>query len=1051
MHKIFSKIFKIILILASFIVSQQSFAYNDKGVNRIRQCNKEGKPHSGYGDKLFNPAGNTEQASEYEFFTSNPHCAAILSTYLGAKIALQTAMTTCGVDKVVSGYPNIIKDYYYFALIAKKASSSGVCMAAGATAKGIYSGAFLSALEIQYDRASKFYDKTRVCGSGWMTPNSSLEGYNSYLLIKSNYKKRIEKKIRDHSKNNNTPYCAQEGNSASAQKAQRECREIFYNGIEYEDNPADGSKPCLDPVGLSLDDNKTSEDKYPRQKYYLRGLLPGVFNCDKYKNAILGKSETKQAHLKKAYNCCRKRSEEYICLHYSECDPAEEGCEDDRKATAFCKANSKCELSGKFGLANETPDSGVFKVEQKFENILCAESYNFCPFNFSVGGGAEFCDKFQESLTKEDLPQQMQDSNQDPKTYNNIDQNAIHNMGSSEIRNSDGTLNSKAGKCKNYCQYLNHCTVVSSPKDPISSEYSPYISRACINFIGDSQNTQGYNSDFIAGNLKNFSAPIAQCVKETIENLFLNKVGHSKCVNESEQPNKYEVCDTYATIESDSNDGSILTHEKGEKAKNTSFFEKIQDNMQNIVLFTLAISITLYGATILAGMRDITNKKEIMVYILKIAFIVYFTMGDAWQSTFFDGIYKTSSQLSSMLYKMTALEDEEKQDGCQFGTIVNKDGTKNYEASQQYSPGNEYLAMWDTLDCKIARYLGFGPDTTIANIGMIILAGFFTGPVGIYFSLAIMIFGIYLIVITIKSLHVFLGSAIAIVLMVFISPIIFLFLLFEKTKDFFKKWFMALISFTLQPLFLSAYIFIVITTMDTMLLGSATFNKIGSDQSITKKINCDSYCIHLDNNGGDGGIAYEGGDSGYERCVSLKDDYAKIYKPMEDSVACIIGFDQFGKLPGLEIIGLPIPILTNLLSGDVTAKIILLLKAALMIFILNKFIGEIPGISAALTGSKLDMLSLDGNSIFKKGAAAMVSIQKRASRGIKKHGKSAGKSLQKRIKSNRESISSGGNHEGRTSSSGGGNHEGGTSSSGGGNHEGGTSSSEGGNHEGREG
>jgi len=112
MHKIFSKIFKIILILASFIVSQQSFAYNDKGVNRIRQCNKEGKPHSGYGDKLFNPAGNTEQASEYEFFTSNPHCAAILSTYLGAKIALQTAMTTCGVDKVVSGYPNIIKDYY---------------------------------------------------------------------------------------------------------------------------------------------------------------------------------------------------------------------------------------------------------------------------------------------------------------------------------------------------------------------------------------------------------------------------------------------------------------------------------------------------------------------------------------------------------------------------------------------------------------------------------------------------------------------------------------------------------------------------------------------------------------------------------------------------------------------------------------------------------------------------------------------------------------------------------------------------------------------------
>ncbi len=1004
--KIFTRIFFISILL----VSNLTFADENQGVGHLRQCSEEGEVVDGF-NGTFNPLGNNEQAKEYDFITSNPHCAAILSTYITAKAALQGALSACSVNKIVSPYPNLVKDAYYFGLCSKKAAASpdNKCKAALAFGTATYSNSFLAGIGIQYERAKNFYHRVSVCGNGWITSSSNPESKNALNITYSGYKETLFNKINDRAAQSNGKGCG----DIEKGEGSKECREWFFNGMEYEDNPGDGSQPCLDPTSTA-EDNK---EKYQKQRYYLRGLLPGAFNCQKYKLAIPHYSGDKVKHLEEAYNCCRKRSEEYMCLQYSDCDTSQESCADRTDRVVFCKANSKCSIKN-------SVDSGVFSVKLKYENMLCAESYDFCPFNFSVGGGNESCDKYSDSyeqngirknLTSVDLPEKtdFDPNTSDVSQYNNIDQDTASNCRSSEIRNPDCTLNYKAGKCRNYCQYLKHCTIIADNQGQIVGNYSPYMSRACINFIGDSKNTYDFNSGIVAGKLKNFSAPIAQCVKETIENLFFNRVGHSKCSISSEYPNQNEECENgYAKIES-SADGGFLYHQKGGKVQNNSFFEKIQKSMKQIVLLVLSVSIMFFGAKVLAGMVDISKKKEIITYVLKIAFIMYFTMGNAWQSVFFNGVYSTSSELSSILFKMITPSDEKKRDGCQFGNLILNEDTQTIEfnaITDPYPKGKEYLAMWDTLDCKIAKYLGFGPTASVANIFLLILAGFFTGPIGIYFSLVLLIFGIYLIVITLKSLHIFLGSALAIILMVFVSPLIFLMMLFDKTKDAFKKWFMALISFCLQPLFLAAYIFIVLTTMDKLLIGSATFDDFGKNKNV-KTINCQATCQHLSVENGRK-LTKQDGDL-YKQCLQYGDDYAIIKNPMEDSVACLVGFDQFGKVPGLEIIGLTIPIIVNLLSGDVGTKILHLLKAMLMIYLLNKFINEIPGISAALTGSKLDMMSMDGNSIFKKGGGAFASMQKRAVRALKGGaGKAGGAIANKARKKSRAGISvnEGGKH-----------------------------------------
>jgi type IV secretory pathway VirB6-like protein len=743
--------------------------------------------------------------------------------------------------------------------------------------------------------------------------------------------------------------------------SQKLYREWYYDGVEVVDNPDDGPT-CRDPIAVDCSDTSETvpaagRDSYPPQKYYLKGLESGNFNCRRYlvtrdPNAPdEPMSPERVQDFRDAFECCNKRNRDYICI--------DAGDDDDEKV--FCEGNGNCTINS-ITYSTDFEDGG---------RLICAESYSLCPYNFSIGGGSQFCDYYQDGTWNEGS------GKWDMITLEEVESGSCT---SSAIREQGCGYNAKAGKCRNYCQILTHCTTTSRVTPYASSITSPYFSEACLNFVGDSQNKAGFGGDVLIGNQKHFSTPIAQCVKETLENVFYNRAGHSKCSNFDEIPSSDGTCLTGSYI----TDGTFV-FKKGNQVQEQSFFENMQNILQKIVKLVITLSIMLYGMNILTGKSDIRNKKDILVYIFKIAVVLYFATGDAWQSIFFDGVYGASSELSRMVFKIQSSEDENKRDGCQFGDVYDEKGAV-ISTNTYYPPGKQYLALWDTLDCKMMRYLGFGPQASAANIVMLILAAFLTGPYGIYFAFSVMIFGVLLLSAVIRALHIFLSSAISIIIMVFVSPIIIPLILFEKTKSIFDQWLKELISFAIQPMILFAYLAIFIMTIDKTLVGDATFE----GASPAKTMNCEERCININT------LATVSYDGTTPPACDEKDE--KIIDPYNSSVACLISIDNFGTFPGLEIFGIALPIIPELLEGDVKAKILTILRGVLVMFLIYSFMDEIPGITQALTGgTNLPGSSSNGLAMFKGLLNRSREVQKRLARGSLRATKNLASSARKGV------------------------------------------------------
>lgn len=975
-----------LLILVFSSISSSSYAALDYGTGRVRTCSN-GIPSSVEGLD-WDP---TTGGKDTEFVLSNPLCLAIIvSSYVAVKVSLATMNYTCQSGSYIPRVlPSILHDAYDIGKASKRAARSSsvnpACLSAIVSATTSLR-LFLSEISITYGIATDVFNNSRVCGANWKASSSQ-----TYDFSVPSYKQTVENTVREWFRNNNT---------ANLTFENKTYREWFYGGVEVQDNP-DSGEACFDPTGPRTE--AFGGTFYPRQKYYLRGLEAGNFNCKKYE-VLPGTSYSDPDAMKKAHECCLSRSQNYICIEYSNAlhfraandvsEASGNAANLDSTSRKFCRGGEKCIIEGITFAAN-------FLDNDRF---VCAETYSLCPYNFTIGGGTEYCDYYRDGIW---------DGNR-WKIITAADIEAKNCLTKSEIRNADCTYNNKAGKCKNYCQYLTHCTQTSTSYSYRSSLNSPYFSEACLNFEGDSQNKASFGGGIAIGAPRHFSTPIAQCVKETLENLFQNRAGHSRCANVNEYPSADSSCPSGQYVV----DGNFI-YKKGNKVKDNSFFEVVQNNLQFVVRLVLTLSIMFYGMNLLLSKNDIRNKKDILVYFLKIGLVMYFATGDAWQGMFFNGVYNASSELSRMVFKIKVGEEESKRDGCQFGHLYLQDGRETY-SERLYSPGKEYLAMWDTLDCKIMRYLGFGPSVSVANVASLLLASFLTGPIGLYFAFSVLIFAMLLIAVTIRALHIFLSSCVSIIIMIFVSPIIIPLMLFEKTKPIFENWLKELISFAIQPMILFAYIAILIMVMDQTLLGSASYK----GQGPFKSIDCQQRCVDRD------GVVVGYNGSQPPLCDQIGQ---KIINPMDDSVACLIDFNNFGKFPGLELIGITIPIAENLFSNNVKERVLTILKGSLIMYILYKFMDEIPGITSALIGgTKLPSASTDAMAMLKKLSGVARDIQKRLGRGALKLGKKGAskgrdgiKALMNRGKSSDEpkrktgdddSSKSGGDGEGKDSS-----------------------------------
>lgn len=969
-------LFLVMVFIALITNISTSFSANggEYGVGRMRSCDSNGNPEG----LDFNP---TDAGKDVEFILTNPTCLIVISTtYATVKVAIMNMNKICQTGSSIPRIiPTPLNDFLDIERASYKASSQASkqdysCLGAVTGAGSAFATALLE-LGIIYGIAKNTYNKTEVCGFGWKKANPQQKDFSSKGK-EAKVNLEIQKRLREFDKN---PYGFDRNKLGldGLENADQTYREWYYGGVEVEDKLPDSlvqadSKTVLDKGNLFADRvcrdptrQKRADGNYPPQRYYMQGLEAGNFNCDKYKP--INDKDAKYGAMLEAYHCCRERSRNFICIDHTD-------IAGNNNKKVFCKAGQLCDING-ITFSTKSIEQG---------RIICAETYSLCPYNFSLSGGTEYCNFYQDGNWNKDFKRWQLIGAEDLKNGN------CENK--SEIRNSDCTYNDKAGKCKNYCQFLTHCTKTSSiPFEYKTTIGSPYFSTACLNFVGDSQNKVGYSSQ------KHFSAPIAQCMKETLENVFYNRIGHSVCEGVNEYPNENGVCPgAYAkTI-------ANYDYKEGGKFSVDSFFEILQDKIENIVRLTLVLSVTFFGMNILTGKANIRDKKVLIIYVLKISLIMYFTLSNAWQTKFFDGLYGASTSFANLVFNINSGGVEQKLDGCQFGEITLPNGTKK-ETGFSYPKGKEYLAIFDTLDCKLMRYLGFGPTISEANIAKLIFAGFFSlGGIGIFMSMSIFIFGFFMLAAVIRALHIFLSSLTAIILMVFISPLIIPLVLFEKTNNIFKGWLKQLISFTLQPMILFAYTAIFIVIMDKTLIGSATF--VGSPPF--KKMSCEENCYFKDT----GEISMKD-DFSQSDCTGQNEEFIN---PLNDSVACIIGIDKFKKWPGLSWIGISIPMIDGSIKGDVKKRVLTLIKAALVMALLYFFMDEINGMAsqliggAELPGSKANPLAMFAKIVgtpsfsFKDGfqtkGGVVNMMQQRATRGTGKLAMSQGKKALDAIK-----------------------------------------------------
>ncbi len=329
------------------------------------------------------------------------------------------------------------------------------------------------------------------------------------------------------------------------------------------------------------------------QRYYMRGPNQASnYACERFSIAT-NEDERKAGQI--AYECCIEESTKTMCIESSNRVEGESGYEYE-----FCEIGAaRCNVKGVWYEVYEAKDHS---------NYLCAKAYSVCPYNHLLGGGTETANIY--SLQAGDV---------------DYDEN-------------------KAGAILNHCQYLEHCVKV--PGEPYIRNIDmdgEYISSSCFDLIGDSQNDYSYNADLVSINNSHFSAPIAQCFHETLYNIFLYKAGHAKCTNEEEIPDEDGVCP------------SGNEQFEGDDLEGVSFFETIQQHLKLVIKLVLTGAIMMVGYTILMG-GSMIARKDIMMFIIKIGLVSYFALGDAWQTKFFEGVFKGSLVISDIVMRIDESE-----------------------------------------------------------------------------------------------------------------------------------------------------------------------------------------------------------------------------------------------------------------------------------------------------------------------------------------------------------------------------------------------------------
>ena len=260
---------------------------------------------------------------------------------------------------------------------------------------------------------------------------------------------------------------------------------------------------------------------------------------------------------------------------------------------------------------------------------------------------------------------------------------------------------------------------------------------------------------------------------------------------------------------------------------------KFQDNMKDIVRILLMLYIIIFGFR-LATSNERIGKRDFFMFILKFALVVYFSVGTLDITT---PTSLSQSENGLILLRNIAIDGM-----TSFSNMVMKAGVASEKlcdfSNANYAKGYSYLRMWDTLDCKIAFYLGLARPTEVgfrifeSGLGVVQLAtGLFSLLWALLTSFKILLlvflfaFGIFLLSLVVYFTHLYIIAMVAVTIMIFFGPIFIPLALFDETKRYFDDWFRLLFGYALQPVIVIAVISFMVLTFDSIIYNDCKFTQ----------------------------------------------------------------------------------------------------------------------------------------------------------------------------------------------------------------------------------
>ncbi len=716
-------------------------------------------------------------------------------------------------------------------------------------------------------------------------------------------------------------------------------REYWFGGIEYQDNEGQCQNPWdsdrrIRYLGYNND----------RQRYYVRGPISEAaknslsvnYACDRFLRGVPG-SEVDENN---AYQCCKRKAQTSICIEQKLVDDSAKTYKQKHKYKFCSLGDDNC----KIGDSNDT----AYKIfsSKKNPEYICARTNNHCPYDHYLSGGTE---KKFESIDHQDTST--------PKVKTVV---------------------------ANFCQHLAHCAKSSNGVTRINLPSNSYLSLACRNFVGDSlfrssaisggKNLQDLSqSDIIVQKKsRNLTAPMVQCLKETLENYLLAKralICNDDQDYELEEYRKYGVCKS----------GAI--NSPGASPDGKSVFLKLRENFQNTIKVALTLSVALFGLLMLfAGnqVNEMLNKKTLAVFVFKIAIVSFFALGNAWENYFMKATFEAPLEFAELVFQPVVRQSENKvydakkpviprlsksSDGCIFPPV-----DENGIVTKTYPVGKEYLRIFDTFDCKITHLLGYSADTNVPNFLKMIVVGFFSGGLGFAFMLASVVFAFFMILIALRVVHLIIVTIIVLSILVYISPLAFCCLMFNRTKHIFQQWLSQIMGYIIQPVIIFAYLGLFLTVIDNAMIGNAEFVDFNSSfDGNFQKMNCDERDNIFDN----------------DNVLATKN---KI-KPKETSAICAMAEAGLieNNVEGVKKISLqPFNLVITVfqdVKDDGAKRLKSMFKLALITFIFYKIFEYITSLASSLTGAAdstqmLDALKQNMQGIGKKIGNVMGGAEK---------------------------------------------------------------------------